>query len=91
MEKLRLEAKEQEYKRLINPTPQYSTLYDKNWKIMIWHQLPTSTERIEKSINHNYKCFISVGSVSYAIWYWTETSWGLPVSYRALLSVFSVF
>ena len=55
---------------------------------MIWHQLPTSTERIEKSINHNYKCFISVGSVSYAIWYWTETSWGLPVSYRALLSVF---
>ena len=27
-------------------------------------------------------------SVAYAIWYWTETSWGLPLSYRVLLSVF---
>lgn len=89
MEKLRLEAKEQEYRRLINPTPQYSTLYDK--KLEDYDLTPTpqqALKELKNQLSTIINVFISVGSVSYAIWYWTETSWGLPVSYRVLLSVF---
>ncbi|KAF6069403.1 Endoplasmic reticulum-based factor for assembly of V-ATPase family protein [Candida albicans] len=74
MEKLRLEAKEQEYRRLINPTPQYSTLYDK--KLEDYDLAPTpqqASKELKNQLTTIINVFISVGSVSYAIWYWTET------------------
>ena len=49
MEKLRLEAKEQEYRRLINPTPQYSTLYDK--KLEDYDLAPTPQQALKELKN----------------------------------------
>ncbi|RCK63622.1 Vacuolar ATPase assembly integral membrane protein VPH2 [Candida viswanathii] len=87
MEKLRLEAKELEYRRLINPTPQFSTLYDE--KLNEHDPTPQqAAKEVKNQLTTIVNIIISVVSVAYAIWYWTETSWGLPVSYRVLLSVF---
>ncbi|RLV94747.1 Vacuolar ATPase assembly integral membrane protein VPH2 [Spathaspora sp. JA1] len=90
MERLRLEEKEREYKRLINPSPEYETLYDVNYNGGDEEQLTMS--QMHKELKHQLttivNILISVGSVAYTIWYWTESSWGLPVSYRLLLSIF---
>ena len=87
MERLRLEAKEQEYRKLINPTPQFSTLYEEK---LDEHDLTPqqAAKELKNQLTTIVNIIISVVSVAYAIWYWTETSWGLPLSYRVLLSVF---
>ncbi|EGW32529.1 uncharacterized protein SPAPADRAFT_61593 [Spathaspora passalidarum NRRL Y-27907] len=89
MERLRLEEKEREYKRLITPSPEYETLYDNT---LMGDEEQMSVAQMHKELKHQLttivNILISVGSVAYAIWYWTESSWGLPVSYRLLLSIF---
>lgn len=87
MERLRLEAKEQEYRKLINPTPQFSTLYEE--KLNEYDLTPQqAAKELKNQLTTIVNIIISIVSVAYAIWYWTETSWGLPLSYRVLLSVF---
>ena len=87
MERLRLEAKEQEYRKLINPTPQFSTLYEEK---LDEHDLTPQqvAKELKNQLTTIVNIVISVVSVAYAMWYWTETSWGLPISYRVLLSIF---
>ncbi|KAI5967579.1 VPH2 [Candida margitis] len=86
MEKLRLEAQEAEYRKLINPDPEHTTLYDTS------NQEYVSPVQAHKELKNQLttivNVFISVGSVSYAVWYWTASSWGLRDSYRVLLTVF---
>lgn len=86
MERLRLEAQEAEYKRLINPAPEHSTLYDTTNDEYI---SPVQAHKeLKNQLTTIVNVFISVGSVSYAVWYWTASSWGLRDSYRVLLTVF---
>lgn len=86
MERLRLEAQEAEYKKLINPAPQHSTLYDTSNQEYI---SPVQAHKeLKNQLTTIVNVFISVGSVSYAVWYWTASSWGLKDSYRVLLTVF---
>lgn len=86
MERLRLEEQESEYKKLINPAPEHTTLYDTT------NQEYVSPAQAHKELKNQLttivNVFISVGSVSYAVWYWTASSWGLRDSYRVLLTVF---
>lgn len=35
-----------------------------------------------------FNIFVSVASVVYAIWYWTDSSWGIRDSYRILICLF---
>lgn len=87
MKKLRLEAKESEYQRLVNPTPEFNTLYETKYD----EHAPTPAQAHKELKSHIatiFNVFISVASVVYAIWYWTDSSWGLKDSYRVLLCVF---
>lgn len=86
MERLRREQKEKEFKDLVSPKQQYETLYDTRDDETI------SPAQMNKELKSNLttivNILISVGSVVYAIWYWTDSSWGLPNSYRVLLCLF---
>lgn len=85
MEKLRLKAKEDEYQRLIRPPGEYETLYEidrENWTPAQAHK------EMKSQVTTIINILISVASVVYAIWYWTDTSWGLEDSYRVLLCIF---
>ncbi|KAI5954691.1 VPH2 [Candida jiufengensis] len=86
MERLRLEAKEKEYQKLINPSEKYETLYDN------LNQEYISPIKAHKELKNQLttivNIFISVASVAYAMWYWTKSSWGLKDSYRVLLTIF---
>jgi hypothetical protein len=85
MEQLRLKQKEMEYQKLLNPSPSFSTLYDSNDTKMSIHQ---QTKEAKSHLTTIFNIIISVGSVVYAIWYWTETSWNLASSWRVLLCLF---
>lgn len=86
MEKLRLQAKENEYQKLINPSQQFETLYEtKPQSEVSIHQ---QTKELKSHITTIFNIIISVCSVVYAIWYWTESSWGLKDSWRVLLCLF---
>lgn len=86
MERLRLEAKEEEYKQLTQPKPDFPLLYeDKSGEF----ETPAQMNKEAKNhITTIFNILLSVASVSYAIWYWTDTSWKLETSYRVLLSLF---
>ncbi|KAK6455460.1 endoplasmic reticulum-based factor for assembly of V-ATPase-domain-containing protein [Scheffersomyces xylosifermentans] len=87
MEKLRLQEKEKEYRRLVNPNPEYSTLYEESYE-----DVPITPAQAHKELKAQMttivNILISVASVVYAIWYWTASSWGLQDSYRILLCIF---
>ncbi|KAG7660718.1 VPH2 [[Candida] subhashii] len=89
MQKLRLQAQEEEYNKLINPTSEYSTLYD-NSKIDPSSDLTPAQfhKEVKNQITTIVNILISVASVAYAVWYWTGSSWGLQDSYRVLMSLF---
>ncbi|SGZ54950.1 CIC11C00000000890 [Sungouiella intermedia] len=85
MELLRLKANEEEYRNLVKPKQEYTTLYevdDDNFS-------PSQAHKETKShITTIFNIFISVASVVYAIWYWTDSSWKIKDSYRVLLCLF---
>lgn len=88
MERLRREAQEQEYNKLINPTPEYNTLYD-NSTIDTSELTPAQFHKeLKNQLTTIVNILISVASVAYAVWYWTGSSWGLQDSYRVLVSLF---
>lgn len=85
MEKLRLQEKEKEYKQLVQPQAQFDTLYEPT----VEHITPAQMNKeLKNYITTIVNILISVASVVYAIWYWTDTSWNLPDSYRVLLCLF---
>jgi hypothetical protein len=86
MEKLRLQAKEDEYQKLIGHNPQFDTLYET--KPQTGASINQQTKELKSHITTIFNIIISVCSVVYAIWYWTESSWGLKDSWRVLLCLF---
>lgn len=85
MELLKLKAKEEEYRQLVKPKQDWSTLYDNEDDDFN----PAQAHKETKShITTIFNILISVVSVVYAIWYWTDSSWKLKDSYRVLLCVF---
>lgn len=87
MARLRQMQKEEEYQRLINPAPAYTSLYEE--KLTEKELTPAQENKQLKShITTIFNILISVASVMYAIWYWTNSLWGLPVGHRVLMSLF---
>lgn len=91
MERLKLEAKENEYKSLITPKPEFNSLYEDKLTDDDEKTPAQLTKEVKSHLTTIINVLISVASVSYAIWYWTETSWKLPTSYRVLMSLFFGF
>lgn len=87
MEHLRLRAKEEEYQKLVNPSPAMNTLYEPKFDDEPFDRVKQHKET-KTHITTMFNIFISVASVVYAIWYWTDTSWGIRDSYRVLLCLF---
>ncbi|CAK7901695.1 vacuolar ATPase assembly integral membrane protein Vph2p [[Candida] anglica] len=86
MEMLRLKAKEDEYQKLINPTPEMQTLYEQTSDSK---QSPAQMHKeLKNQLTTILNVFISVASVMYAVWYWTNSSMRIQTSYRVLLSLF---
>ncbi|CAG90444.2 DEHA2G09834p [Debaryomyces hansenii CBS767] len=86
MEQLRLKNKEEEYQRLIRPKQEFNTLYDNGSEEII---TPAQAHKELKSqLTTIVNILISVGSVVYAIWYWTDSSMKLQDGYRILLCLF---
>ncbi|QFZ28910.1 putative vacuolar ATPase assembly integral membrane protein [Clavispora lusitaniae] len=87
MELLKLKAKEEEYRKLVGTSTDMNFVFthDPN-------EEPFNPSReIKQTRSHVttiFNIFISVGSVVYAIWYWTDTSWKIKDSYRVLLCLF---
>lgn len=86
MEKLRREAKEQEYQKLVRPTEQYETLYDNLGQESITPA--AASKELKSQITTIVNVLVSVVSVMYAVWYWTDSSMKLQDSWRVLLSLF---
>lgn len=87
MEMLRLQAKEEEYQRLVNPSPQVNTLYEQKFDDR--ELTPAQAHKELKSqLTTIVNILISVASVVYAVWYWADSSWKLQDSYRILLCLF---
>lgn len=87
MEHLRLMAMEQEYQRLVNPKPAMGTLYEDKLDEEPYNPARAHKE-VKSHITTMFNILISVASVVYAIWYWTNSSWKLRDSYRVLLCLF---
>lgn len=86
MNKLMLEEKANEYDRLVNKRSEFQTLYDHLSKDSL---TPLQEHKQVKSqITTIFNIFISVASVTYAIWYWSNSSMRLNDAYRALLCLF---
>lgn len=86
MQRLQLEQKEKEYQRLVNPSPEFQTLYEPTKGSTI--SAGQAHKELKSHITTMFNILISVASVVYAIWYWTATSWRLQDSYRVLLCLF---
>lgn len=86
MKKLRLKYKEEEYQRMVNPNPIYDTLYD---NMFVEPLSPAQAHKeLKNQITTIINIMISVGSVVYAVWYWTDSSMKMQDSYRVLLCLF---
>lgn len=86
MEQLRLKAKEEEYQKLIKPKQEFDTLYNNSLEEMM---TPAQAHKEVKSqLTTIVNILISVGSVVYAIWYWTDSSMKIQDGYRILLCLF---
>lgn len=88
MEKLRVQAQEEEYQRLVQKTENdpfklYEQKIDDNWNPA------QASKEVRSHITTIFNIFISVVSVVYAIWYWTSSSARMKDSYRVLLCLFS--
>lgn len=86
MERLKLIEKEEEYRRLVNPRPALGLLYEDKFDEP--YNPAQAHKETRTHITTMFNILISVVSVVYAIWYWTDTSWGLRDSYRILLCLF---
>lgn len=87
MELLRLRAEEDAYQKLVNPRPAFGRLYEEKFDDEPYN--PARAHKETKShVTTIFNIFISVASVVYAIWYWTDSSWKLKQSYRVLLCLF---
>ncbi|CCE79461.1 Piso0_001526 [Millerozyma farinosa CBS 7064] len=86
MNHLRMEEKANEFDRLVNKRSEFQTLYDYSSK----DSLTPSQEhkQVKSQITTIFNIFISVASVTYAIWYWTNSSMRLNDAYRVLLCLF---
>lgn len=87
MEKLRLKAKEEEYQRLIRPSEQFTTLYDNHDQETLTPA--AASKELKNQVTTIVNVLISVGSVVYAVWYWTDSSMKMKDSWRVLLCLFS--
>lgn len=85
MELLRLKASEEEYRQLIKPKQEFTTLYDEEDENFNPAQ---AHKEVKSHITTIFNILISVASVVYAIWYWTDSSWKIKDSYRVLLCLF---
>lgn len=86
MNRLRMEEKANEFDRLVNKTSEFQTLYDHLSKALL---TPLQEHKQVKSqITTIFNIFISVASVTYAIWYWSNSSMRLNDAYRVLLCLF---
>lgn len=87
MEHLRLREKEEEYQKLVKPNSAMNTLYAPKFDD---EQVDTVRQHKETKnhITTMFNIFVSVASVVYAIWYWTDSSWGIRDSYRILICLF---
>lgn len=87
MELLRLKAKEEEYHRLVGTSQNVNALFTQEPDDKPYN--PAREIKETKShITTIFNILISVLSVVYAIWYWTDTSWKIKDSYRVLLCLF---
>lgn len=81
-----MEEKAKEYDRLVNKTSEFQTLYNHLSKDSL---TPLQEHKQVKSqITTIFNIFISVASVTYAVWYWTYSSMRLSDAYRILLCLF---
>lgn len=86
MNKLRMEEQANEFDRLVNKRSEFQTLYDHMSKDSL---TPLQEHKQVKSqITTIFNIFISVASVTYAIWYWSNSSMRLNDAYRVLLCLF---
>lgn len=88
MERLRLRAKEEEYQKLVNPAPSMATLYEARFDDEKALPPAQAAKELRSHVTTIFNVILSVGSVVYAVWYWTNSSWGLPDSQRVLLCLF---
>lgn len=87
MEILKLKARDEEYRRLVGASPTVNALFSQEPDDKPFN--PAREIKETKShITTIFNIFISVLSVVYAIWYWTDTSWKIRDSYRVLLCLF---
>lgn len=87
MELLKLKAKEEEYKRLVGTNQSINALFTQEPDEKPYN--PAREIKETKShITTIFNILVSVLSVVYAIWYWTDTSWKIKDSYRVLLCLF---
>ncbi len=88
MEKLKNQQLELEYQQMIgNIIPERVTI---GWTIQDeTHQTPSQiAKELKSQITTVINILITVVSVSYAVWYWTGSSFGWSLSTRTLLSLF---
>lgn len=88
MERLRLRAKEEEYQKLVNPAPSMATLYEARFDDEKALAPAQAAKELRSHVTTIFNVILSVGSVVYAVWYWTNSSWKLPDSQRVLLCLF---
>lgn len=87
MARLKLLEMESEYQRLVKPKPTFGALYEDRIDEEPYNPAQAHKE-VKSHITTMFNILISVASVVYAIWYWTNTSWRLRDSYRVLLCLF---
>ena len=83
---LRLKAKEQEYQNLITPAPAFTTLYEPDPESKM--TIGQAHKELKTQMTTIVNILISVASVLYAVWYWTDSSMNIKVSHRVLISLF---
>lgn len=87
MELLRRRAQEEEYQKLLNPRPGFGTLYEPKFDDEAFNASRLHKET-KSHVTTIFNIFISVASVMYAIWYWTDTSYRFRDVHRVLLCLF---
>lgn len=89
MERLRLQAAEDEYQLLLKRGEEPNFIAGPSRKLDEDDLSPAKMQKeIKSHITTIFNVLVSVGSVVYAIWYWTETSWKINDAYRVLLCLF---
>lgn len=84
MARLRLEAKEKEYRDLVTSKTEFDTLYEPSEP----QSLAQTNKELKSNVTTIINILVSVASVVYAVWYWGGSSWGLEPGIKVLLCVF---